>query len=607
MSTQPATRLLRAHWLGLTCLLVACQAAAPTKPQTPSGLATPHRIELCKDWNHSSHGPVCVQPITEEEQRHSQETSRFEYEGSLVVRRVRINGRGGPELDDDECSEYRYRYKQGVQIESTGYRPDGTVCDHTLISDDGSRATLVDAWGREFPSKERIHTQTRIERDAAGFATRVRFFSRDGSPVKAQSFSHEVRYEHDAKGRQTKVCNYDELGKPALNNNNVHCARSRFDARGNLIESTYFDLQEQPSESYFGTHSVKYGYDAFGNRTSSEYLRLDGTPISIEGGSCAVVRFQYDERGFRSGGDCFDGAGHPARWREGNASWRSIPDAQGRISETRYFDPDGNPIEFDSAYASYEVDRDENGHVTERRYFLANGKPGQKRGPTVTRSEWNAQHLEVRRSYFDAAGKPMTYRGCAATETEFNQFRQVTRSTCRDVNGELSANSSGTSITEWTYDSHGLLIEKRYYDAKQQPGRSSDHLAREKLNLDAFGIERSSTLLAADETELHLPRYRVLSVYVRQPNDFWPARTREASLARIEAARARLVSGVDFTRVLQQYGDEKVELIHPGDMGYQDPKRFYSAARVAVEGLAVGQYSEIVELPYAFTMYQRTE
>lgn len=607
MSSKLATRRLRAHWLGLTCLLVACQATAPTKPRTASALATPHRIELCKDWSYSSHGPVCARPITEEEQLHSRETTRFEYEGSLVVRRVQLNGRGGLETDDDDCSEYRYRYKQGVEIESTGYRPDGTVCDHTLYSDDGRIVTLVDAWGRQIPSKGRIHTQVRVEQDSAGFTTRQRFFARDGSPVKAQAFTHEARYEHDAKGRQTKICFFDEQGKAAINNNNVHCARSRYDERGNVIESTYFDANDQPGETYVGAQRVKYGYDAFGNRTSAEYLRSDGTPISIEGGSCAVVRFLYDERGFRTGGDCFDGAGHPARWREGNASWRSTPDAQGRIRETRYFDPDGNPIEFDSAYASYEVDRDENGHVTERRYFLANGKPGQKRGPTITRSDWNAQHLEVRRSYFDASGKPMTYRGCAATETEFNQFRQVTRSTCRDVNGELGANSSGTSITEWIYDSRGLLIERRYSDDKKQPGRSSDHLAREKLNLDAFGIERSSTLLAADGTELHLPRFRVLSVYVRQPNEFWPARTREASLARMDAARASIVTGLDFTRALQQYGDEKVELINPGDLGYQDPKRFYSAARAAVEGLAVGQYSEIVELPYAFTMYQRTE
>ena len=218
-----------------------------------------------------------------------------------------------------------------------------------------------------------------------------------------------------------------------------------------------------------------------------------------------------------------------------------------------------------------------------------------------------ARHGVRARELFDGSGEPVLSRGCASTETEYNAYQQVIRTTCRGVDGELAANTSGAAVTEWFYDSRGLLLEKRYYDSKRLAGRSLDRLAQEKLSLDALGIEQSTTLLAADGTQLHLPRFRFLSVEVGQPNEFWPARTREASLARIEVARERIIGGLDFTHALQQYGDEKVNLIHPGDLGYQDPKRFYSAARVAVESLAVGQYSEIVELPFGFAIYQRTE
>ena len=162
-------------------------------------------------------------------------------------------------------------------------------------------------------------------------------------------------------------------------------------------------------------------------------------------------------------------------------------------------------------------------------------------------------------------------------------------------------------MTEWSYDSRGLLVELRYYDAKHRPGRDRDGLAVEKLTLNALGFEAGAQLFAADGSQLHLPRFRRLSVNVAQPNEFWPARTREASRARIATALSKLVAGLDFTRALYEYGDNTADRIHPGDLGYENTSRYYTEARLALDSLAVGQYSEIVELPFGFTVYQRTE
>ena len=606
MSVKFANPLPRARWFAVLGTLVACQAAHPAKPAKTAEV-TPMRSELCSYWGMTSHGPVCIQQATLEDQRHRAQTLRFEYEGANVARRILLNGRGGLEEDDDDCSEYRYRYRQGTLIESTGYGRDGTVCDHTLYSDAAGTASLVDAWGRPSASSENPYTQEKYERNAAGFSTRVRFYGRDGSPVKAAIGAHEFRYERDAQGRQIAFCDFDERGQATTNNNDVHCGRDRFDERGNTVETAFFDVNGRPCESRVGIHRVLNEYDAFGNNTGKRFVGLNGAPISIENGSCAALRFQYDDRGFRTAGDCLDGSGHPARWREGNASWRSSPDAQGRPREYRYFDPEGNPFENSSGCARYELDRDDAGHVTEWRYFLANGTPGQKRGPAVIRVELNAQNLEVRRRFFAASAQPVAFRGCVSTETEYDEFRQVTRSTCRDAEGKLAAGYDGAAVTERSYDARGLLLEKRFYDAARQPGRTQDGLAREIPTLNAQGFEVSSALFAADGSKLHLTRYRRLSVNVAQPDEFWPARTREASLARIETARAKLLAGLDFTRAMHEYGDDRVDAIHPGDTGYQNPSRFYSAARVVVEPLAIGQYSEIVELPFGFTLYQRTE
>lgn len=396
--------LRRASSFGAWFALVACHATPPAQPAQAPATAVPARSELCRYWTSTAHGPVCLQPITADAQLHSGETLRFEYDGANVVRRVQLNGRGGLEPDDDECTEYRYRYQQGVLTESTGYRQDGTVCDHTLYSDNARTATLVDAWGRQIASNERLYTQERFTHDAAGFPISYRFFGRDGSPVKAPVGAHESRSERDARGRQTRLCYFDERGEATNNNDGVHCARYRYDEQGNTIETKFFDLRDQPSQTYAATHRITFEYDAFGNLTGKHYFGVDGAPISTENGACAGFRFQFDERGFRTGGDCLDGAGRPARWHEGNASWRASPDALGHLRESRDFDPDGNPFTRDAGYARYEVDRDALGHVTEWRHFLVNGSPGQKRGAAIVRVEWNAQNLEARRRYFSAPG-----------------------------------------------------------------------------------------------------------------------------------------------------------------------------------------------------------
>jgi len=593
--------------LGVLCTLVACHATPTSQTAKAATSPAPPRSELCRYWGMTTHGPVCFQSVTADAQLHSDAILRFEYDGPNVARRVQINGRGALEPDDDDCTEYRYRYQQGVLSESTGYRQDGSVCDHTLFSDNAGTATLVDAWGRQVASKEQLHTQERFKRNSAGFSTNIRFFGRDGTPVKAPIGAHELRSERDARGRQTGVCYFDERGEATTSNDHVHCARYRFDEQGNTIETKFFDLRDQPAETSTGTHRIAFEYDAFGNVTGKRFLRADGTPISTENGPCAGFRFQYDERGFRNGGDCLDGAGRPARWREGNASWRASPDAHGHLRESRDFDPEGNPFTRSAGFARYEVDRDASGHVTEWRYFLVNGNPGQKRGAAIIRAQWNAQNLEVRRRYFDASGEPFAFRGCASLEKEYNEFRQLTRQTCRGADSKLAASTDGTAVTEWIYDSRGLFVEMRFYNAKNQPGRSQDGLAVEKLTLNALGVEAGAVLLAADGRQIHLPRFRRLSVNVAQPNEFWPARTREASRSLIETARSKLLAGLDFTRALYEYGDDTVDRIHPGDMGYQDISRFYGEARMAVEPLAVGQYSDVVELPFGFTVYQRTE
>ncbi len=592
-----------ALWL---LVLGACHAAATAKAPAAVSVAPPLKIELCADYRVSSHGPLCIRPLSAEEQSHRAYALRFEYQGDRVARRVRINGVGGLEADDDGCTEYRYRYEHDFLVESTGYTPDGAVCDRTLYSEQATRMSLVDGFRRVDYSRDRRYTETRCDRDARGLPARIRYFGPDGSPAKSPSSVHELRFERDALGLETRTCNFDERGEPAATSAGVHCVAYSRDAQGNTIEETNTDLHGQPVATFDGTQRVVNEYDAVGNRKAMRYFKPDGSPISNETGSCAAYLFEHDTHGFRTSGSCLDENGRPGRYREGNSSWRATADAQGHTRESRNFDLDGNPTDGGSGYERSEFDHDELGHLIERRNFTSNKGYDRRRNAAVVRYEYNAQHLESRRSFFNAGGAPTSYRGCAVVETEYDAFRQFARRSCRNTEGQLTVGYDGAAVTEWSYDSRGLCVETRYFDAQGKPGKD-DHIAREENTYDALGVYLASKHFAADGSAIKRPRFNMVSVSVAQAPTFWPVRSRQASLSNIEMARAQLLAGVPFEEVMGRYGDEPVKGNHPGDIGYDDPKVFYRTARLAAEPLAVGQISPVVELPFGFALYQRTE
>jgi YD repeat-containing protein len=592
---------------GLPVFVGACHAEHPVLAAEPVNKAPTPRVELCADFRIALHGPVCVRELTADEQSRRSVSERFEYEGDRVVRRVRINGRGSPEPDDQDCTEYRYRYAAGELTEATGYASAGSVCERRLFSEHATRTQFVDAWGRPAFSNDRLFTAERFERDAHGLISRSRVFGPDGSPVTPSGGAHDARYERDAKGEVQRMCYFDEHGQPFETAYRAHCYSYQHDDFGNEIDRQSWDLQGKPSADYGGTHRVLHDVDRVGNVLVAHFLRVDGTPISTEDGHCASFVFQFDEHGFRTGGECHDGQGQLSRYRGGHAIWRESPDALGHAREGRYFDLRGNPFTYESGFACYEVKRDAFGRVTERRYALADGTPGQKNGPPVIRYEYNAQNAESRRGYFDAAGQAVPFKGCASIETEYDSFRQPIRRSCRDAQGKLTRDNEGAMVTEWRYDANGLGTEELFFDENAQPTAEEDGFARVELHHDALGVARGAKHFALDGSEVPVARFSALIVRVPHSDAFWPGRSREEALSRIETARRELLKGMAFDRALRSFGDPSVNDTHPGDIGYLTLRHVYSAVRAAAENLKVGEYSEIIEIPFGFALYLRTE
>ncbi len=595
--------------LGLVGLGWACSCHPSVLARAPSAspAVAAKRVELCADFRLLPSGPSCIRPLSAEEQSHRAHSFRLEHDGDRVSHLERINGRGALEPDDDNCTQYSYRYEHGEVVESVGRSLGKSVCARELYSEHGTRRSTVDEFGRPSFENDSYIVGRRFERDARGLVLSSRVFGADGSPITPTGGAHEVRYERDERGFERKTCLFDESGKPYENAFHTHCYTYQYDDFGNNIERRSWDFKNQPTAESGGATRIVREIDRYGNVAASHYFGVDGTGVSNDRAYCATVANQLDDFGFRIGWECLDAHNRPAHFREGLSIGRATPDAFGRTRETRYFDGDGHPFDADPGFARFETARDDLGRVIERRWFKASGGPGQKDGPAVERYTFDERDLEVKRTYFDASGKPWSSRGCAERDFAYDSFRQNVRRTCRDAAGKLARERDGAVITKRSFDERGYLVEETGFDENEQPTNSEDGVSRNVYHYDGLGLAKGTDFFAADGSKVSLSRFRSLIVRPPYSSEFWPEGKREEALARIEAARRDLLAGMPFINALKLYGDVSINSVRPGDIGYQRPSHFYSSIRVVTESLKVGEYSEITEFPFGFAVYQRTE
>lgn len=598
----------RVSLLSLALLVSGCAAATSSSTSHVASASSETQLQslLCAETRLSARGQVCVRPLSAEEQRHRSTSLRLELEAGVPVRLRRVNGRGFPDADDDGCVEYRYRFEDGYVAESTGYRRDGTICDRSLYSARATHASFVDEWGRPDFQRERLHTKMQRTFDADGMVVAQRPLASDGTPTTLQG-ANELRYERDALKLEKNACYFDARGKAMRDSVGIHCWRYERDRFGNELRRSAWDEHGKPAVTAEGVHAFVKVFDRYGNVLEQVVLDASGKLVTLETARCPKLSYHRDDFGTLLGTDCLDGTGNSTRFNEGNAMWRTTPDARGLPREYRYFDERGDPISPSYGYFRLELERDDWGHIVQRRFFGADGSAGQKKGAPVTRSTWSPRHLEVARDNLGESGRPSPHRGCATTRYEYDQFRQMVRSTCLDHDGKpaLSWDNVGTTLSR--YDARGLLSETQYLDAAGKPIDSESGYQRIDYDYDARGVESKARHFKADGSQVRLRRFA--SLWVRPPlaDGLWPAPSRALVVQTVETARRELLAGMPWETALLRYGDEKVYPGNPGDTGYLNLATLFPVIRAALERLQVGEYSHIVEIPYGLAIYLRTE
>jgi hypothetical protein len=220
---------------------------------------------------------------------------------------------------------------------------------------------------------------------------------------------------------------------------------------------------------------------------------------------------------------------------------------------------------------------------------------------------YSADGNRVREENFDADAKPFADRGCVAIESRYDKFRQLAEQTCLNEEGKATKSWQGVATTRYAYDEAGRRVGLATFDETGKAANNADGFARVQYTYDATARETARTHWKADGSTFNLPRLRAIFVRPGYADRSWIPDSREEALARIEEARKNLLAGVPFEIVVARYGDERVALKNPGAAGYPNPRRVFTPLRLAMESLKVGEYSEVLEYPHGFVVYQRLE
>ena len=586
--------------LFLTALLLAC---APVQPAAHSAAVATPKTQDCAAFVVGQMGPRCIRPLSPAEQK-QRNFYRLRFEADRVVRVERLTGSGAPNADDDGEIEYRYTYVAGKRFESYGVTQHGTISVRRHLQ--ASREVVLDEWNRPKLRREQEAVGSDIEFDERGFEREARFFGLDGKPARTSNGAYRWRRENDERGLTLRSCWYDAEGRPMLTRWGVHCLTALHDEFGNERETRFFDTAGQPVENVYGLHRAVNRIDGFGRVVAAEWFGKDGLPLKAPLGRCSALRWAH-EGGRRTGALCLDAEGNPAPFREGNAYWRESVDARGDATELRYFNIHGELVVSGSS-ARIAYTRDPKGYELSRRFFLASGVPGQRNGPAEVRYGRLPNGLVNREDYFDGSGERSEDDGCATRTWGYDSFRQATSRSCLDNEGNSVPDDDGITIIHWAYDpANGLVQSESYFDKDNKPVNSQNGYSVMRYVYTAQGTEIRRDLFAADGARVTLPRYRSISLRVPYSSRGFNTGSREAMLTRALEARRALLAGESFESVAIRFGHFDVSSKTPGYESYQDTSLWYANLRLGVRGLAVGEISEVMEIPDFFRIFQRIE
>ncbi len=316
-------------------------------------------------------------------------------------------------------------------------------------------------------------------------ATRKSFTDPDGKPIITSAGYASVAYMIDEKGRVTSERYFDVDGNPTIDNSNGVYGYEVVALSENRYCCTYIDQNGNPmmtkdGYAYVYTVQDRFGYnlerefrdasnelltdrpafcvivydDIYHKALRMDYLDHNRAPMIGEGGY-ATILYEYDDRGFTTSMQTLDEKGDLIDLSYGYAKIVSSLKTEGTSTvETHlFYGADGQPV-IHHAHGSvgFRYVRGEHGKILSFSYLDENQALcfNPTAGYAKVEYTYDAYANTTSARYFKNEDQLVLFN---------NQYAKIT----------IERDAQGTKLSETTYDTHGNVLSKEFYDPNDMP------------------------------------------------------------------------------------------------------------------------------------------
>lgn len=355
----------------------------------------------------------------------------------------------------------------------------------------------------------------KIKHDEAGNEIERAFYNEYENLTKygSETFAYWTAI-YDANNNMISFRYYDTNGKKVLNTDGLAGYNYKYDERGNIIESTPVDVNDKvsnnlyqykykydnndnqiemtifkagkPVKGAYDYHKVKASYNSRNQEVENRYYDVSGNLTNYNSDKYAIIRYEYDEKGYCTITKYYDKNEVPVNCESGYSIIKRDYDVLGNISHQLYFTAAGNPTDINVAIPEVKYEYDLQGNTTKIEILNGNGKlivnPNTGwavayykyderdncieyayydayNNPTLTkeekihiqRNEFDKRGNIISKSFFGKNEEAILVNGVHEERSEFDNENRLKTQTCYGTNGLAKNDEYGTHKYEYLY------------------------------------------------------------------------------------------------------------------------------------------------------------
>jgi serine/threonine protein kinase len=430
----------------------------------------------------------CTREVDPATVAHREGTLRVTRARGRVVREENIDGFGNPTPDDDGTVASTFEYAGGRLALQTAIGRHGRVLYKLRYSNDGRHFDVLGPDDQIHAYPNTSVAKVDLEHDTRGFVTKLRFFSKSGTPATNSSAAFGYQRAHDETGSVVEQVVLGPDGNPWFDANNEQRVIVTHDARGETTALTYTTMDGRPHLHKEGYQRAEFVLDERGNTTKATYFGIDKRPTVLSSGFAGWAK-QYDDHGFMTELRFLGPDGAPASRKDGVQVIRFVPDANGRRAETHFLDSDGSPGLDDDGIAGWSTTYNEEGDPLRTVYLGGDGKPTPNDDYcSIVEKGYDARGNRAEWRCLDEDGKPRNgSSGYASSRIVFDSLDRATEFRYFDPSGKPVLRKGGYAMERHAHDASGNIVQEDFFDTSEQPVRGSSWYATVKRRFDDRG------------------------------------------------------------------------------------------------------------------------